>query len=813
MKAQDPRLDEIERLKNQLAQAEQALAAARAELERRPQVDDSISPGIQRAILDHSPAAITLLDARGQVIYNNPASLRLGGYSQEERLSHHALDLVPAEDLPAAALVFQRLLATPGASEHLQLRTQARDGSTLWLDVDAVNLLHNPEIAAVVVYYQDITQRMLAERSLRESEQRFRDVLEHSIDAAYQRDLRRDTYDYISPAIERIAGYTPDEMCSMDLETTLDHIHPNDLPHIQQALPAALSSRQGEHRLEYRFRHKNGGYVWFQDRFTVLRDEQGQPRFLVGSVENISDRRQAETALRENQARLELTLDAAEMGTFSMEVDLQAPHIDARACRLLGLDPLTFSGSPQEIFSHFMPEDLERFYADRNQAMQMDNPQDSQYRVVWPDGQTHYIAMRGRLFYDENGRPLRVNGILWDITRRVDAELALQESEATLNSFFNSTQAMMGIVRILPEDQDMQYLRLNEAAIQYLGSRPEAIPGLRASQAGLSPANRRLWLEQCQVCLQSGAPVQFEYQRDFPDGPHWLLTTLNNIEPEVFSFAAADITALKEMQHELQQVNSVLEERVTRRTEELLRANDELEQALSLRDEFLANMSHELRTPLTAVLGLSEALQMQVYGEVTERQRRALANIHISGKRLQVLVDNLMEMSHLAAGKVDLHPGPVVVDRLMQSCLDQVRSSALKKDQELTTRRDPQLAYLMADEVRLRQILVGLLDNAIKFTPAGGEIGLEVEADPVSRQVRWIVWDTGIGIPQEQRDQLFEPFVQLDGGLTRQYGGTGLGLALVNRLVELHGGSICIESIPGQGSRFIITLPWQRLDE
>ena len=150
---------------------------------------------------------------------------------------------------------------------------------------------------------------------------------------------------------------------------------------------------------------------------------------------------------------------------------------------------------------------------------------------------------------------------------------------------------------------------------------------------------------------------------------------------------------------------------------------------------------------------------------------------------------------------------------MIKSCLGKIQAEVERKQLRLHTRRDLLLVDLVADEKRLRQILDGLLDNAVKFTPAGGKVGLEVDVDQQAQLVHWVVWDTGIGIPTEQHEQLFELFVQLDGGLSRHYGGTGLGLAMVKQLVDLHGGSISIESTPGQGSRFTVSLPWVQVGQ
>ena len=236
-------------------------------------------------------------------------------------------------------------------------------------------------------------------------------------------------------------------------------------------------------------------------------------------------------------------------------------------------------------------------------------------------------------------------------------------------------------------------------------------------------------------------------------------------------------------------------------------ANDNLARAARLKDEFLAAMSHELRTPLNAVLGFSEVLMGGVYGAVNEKQLRALHHILESGRHLLSLINDILDLSKIEAGKEQLVLDTVYLDSLCATSLQLVRTQAAKKNLRLNLAVDPAVETLQGDERRLRQILLNLLTNAVKFTPEGGQVDLSVQPAPDGQYVCLTVSDTGIGISPENQGKLFQPFVQLDSKLSRQYNGTGLGLSLVRRLAELHGGSVQLESTLGQGSRFTVLLP------
>jgi signal transduction histidine kinase/DNA-binding response OmpR family regulator len=258
---------------------------------------------------------------------------------------------------------------------------------------------------------------------------------------------------------------------------------------------------------------------------------------------------------------------------------------------------------------------------------------------------------------------------------------------------------------------------------------------------------------------------------------------------------------------QIEQHVTELEYRVAERTAELSAANVELAQAARLKDEFLASMSHELRTPLNAVLGLSEALQEGIYGPINERQRKSMRSIEASGRHLLSLINDILDVAKIEAGKVELSVGPVSVESVCRAGLGLVKQSAHKKRLKVSSSFDSTVGIIQADERRLKQVLVNLLSNAVKFTPESGTIGLEVEGDAQAHVVHVTVWDTGIGISSEGIERLFQPFVQLDSSLSRQYDGTGLGLVLVKRITEMHGGSISVESQPGQGSRFTVSFP------
>jgi len=266
--------------------------------------------------------------------------------------------------------------------------------------------------------------------------------------------------------------------------------------------------------------------------------------------------------------------------------------------------------------------------------------------------------------------------------------------------------------------------------------------------------------------------------------------------------------ALEENEVRLKKAYEELETKVIVRTRELQYANVQLQELARMKDDFLANISHELRTPLNAILGNAEVLLEGVYGFVEPNQVHALNRIQNSGEHLLSLINSILDLAKARAGNLELHMSQVPVQQLCQECIAQVKDIVQKKQLHISSHFDPRVPYIFVDPQRFKQILLNLISNAVKFTPEAGEIGLECEVQANKQQVCFKVWDTGIGISLDMMDKLFQPFVQIDASLSRAYEGSGLGLGLVKSLVDLHGGSIRVNSELNNGSCFTVCLPW-----
>lgn len=376
-----------------------------------------------------------------------------------------------------------------------------------------------------------------------------------------------------------------------------------------------------------------------------------------------------------------------------------------------------------------------------------------------------------------------------------------QQSEARYRAIVEDQTEL--ITRYLP---DMTLSFVNSAFCRYFGLKPEEIIGKSYTPVIFEDDRERvaellnsMSAENPTVTIENRVVVNGEVR-----WTQWINRMIFDEQGQCTEFQAVgrDITQVKQVEAQLRHSS-----------ERISLANAELARAARLKDEFLANMSHELRTPLNSVLGLSEALLEEVFGSLTPKQRQFLQTIEKSGQHLLALINDILDLAKIGSGKMELEWHSVLLHSVCESSLNFVKHQAQQKQIRLTYDIDQTITEIEADERRLLQVLVNLLTNAVKFTPAGGQVKFEVVMNLPQQAVEFRVTDSGIGIAPEDLGQIFQPFIQVDSSLARYYTGTGLGLAIVQRIVDLHGGSIRVESEVGRGSCFTVILPWHPVSE
>ena len=364
----------------------------------------------------------------------------------------------------------------------------------------------------------------------------------------------------------------------------------------------------------------------------------------------------------------------------------------------------------------------------------------------------------------------------------------IQQLDKTSAHGHDETQPLLNTARVAGDDLKARAFDLSSKA----GAETTALVAANRS-ADVSSRNLLIGVSAVSVLLALGLGLLLSWS---------LVGPIQQTETRLAEIAAGDFAGRLEVPNR-DELGS-LAANVNRMNDELRRLYGELETASTHKSEFLANMSHELRTPLNAIIGFSQVLRQRLFGEINEKQEEYLDDILSSGNHLLSLINDVLDLSKVEAGQVELEIADFSLREALERGVVMVRERATRNGVHLALELAPDVDLVRGDERRLRQVVFNLLSNAVKFTPEGGSVLVATER--VDGDVQVSVTDTGPGIAPEDRERIFEEFQQTDVGVGQREG-TGLGLALSKRLVELHGGRIWVESNTGHGSRFVFTMP------
>ena len=725
-----------------------------------------------------APVGMFLTDPDGAFLEANAAFCRMLGYGADELLARTFGDLTHPDDMPVSQEVLEGLTARVATSTTFEKRYLHRDGRTVWVRLSVT--AHRDEAGRVLNFIgvvEDITASRVAAEALRVSEERFRVVFEQAgiaialIDAIDGRIIRG------NDALSTMLGYTLDELTALNVETISE---PSEYLEDRAQWERMMRGEIPRYQMAKRYYRKDGGVIWGFLTATLIRDEAGQPRFLLGMVEDITQARGAQEALRASEHRLQLLVEATNDALYEWDLSTDALTWNEGFATQFGYARTEVEPTLAFYNARVHPEDQERITSDMQRALEgTDETWTGEYRFQRGDGSYAYVLDRGHILRDGAGRATRMVGGLTDLTERKAAEERLEQQATLLDAAHEA---------ILVKDLDDRITYWNKGAERAFGwMAHEAIGKRSADLFRLDPAR----YAEANAALLAQGQWEGELKKMGRDGQdrdvavRWSLVRDRQGAPRAVFAIDTDVTEQKRLEMQF------------------LRA-----QRLESLGTLAGGIAHDLNNVLAPILVSIELLRTD---DLDRERLESLATIEASAKRGAAMVQQVLTFARGVEGRrVPIDPAQIARE------VEKIVRDTFPKDITIRLEIAPKPWTIRADATQVHQILTNLVVNARDAMPDGGILTLAVanttvdagrtRGHPDARPGPYVVLtvsDTGMGIPLAVQQRLFEPFFT-----TKAVGkGTGLGLSTVHSIVRSHGGFIEVHSEPGHGARFTVFLP------
>jgi PAS domain S-box-containing protein len=756
-------------------------ARVEAAYQERSEQQNLMLEGIQ----DH---AIFMTDTKGRITTWPSGAQAIFQWAPEEVMGRDTGVLFTPEDQEKG--VHKAELKTARENGFaLDKRWHVRKDGSLFFAEGSVRPLHDARgaLRGYLKVAHDATERRRAEEALRESEAQFRILADSIPQLAWMADKSGAIYWY-NQRWYTFTGTKPGEMEGWNWRTI--H-HPDQVERVTENFRRSIAAGEPWEDT-FQLRGRNGRYRWFLSRALPIRDRRGRVVRWLGTNTDITEQREAEARVTEAERRLQLALRSARIGAWSWDLKEDRIEGDARLREIFGFDA---DGPIQgaQVFERTHPEDRPQVKKIVEAARRKRGEYDIEFRILLPSGEVRWAVARGIVTDSTSERNLTLIGVTWDTTERKRAEEALHETEERYRLSARATN-----------DAIWDW---NLTKNQILWN--DAVQTLFGYGSDHTETTGTWWQEQ----------IHPDDQDRVMKGIHEIIKGGGNRWNEEYRFRRADGSyasildrgfVLRSARGRPLRMIGAMQDITQRKRaeEELAAARDAAEEANLAKSQFIANMSHELRTPLSAVIGYCEMLEEEAEDLGVQSMLEDLRKINGNARHLLSLINDVLDISKIEAGKMEIHPEAFEVGPLLREVADTVQALVDKKDNRLEVRCSADLGQAWSDPVKIRQCLFNLLSNASKFTERG-RITLSVDRVCIEGEdwLEFRVADTGIGMTAEALGKLFRRFSQADTSTTRRFGGTGLGLAITKAFCVLLGGDISVESVPGKGTIFTIRLP------
>ena len=743
---------------------------------------------LYESLVDSLPVCVCRKDREGRVTYANLLLARLIGKTPNELVGLTDYDLFPRELADKYRRDDRWVMETGRTFQDVE--ENVVQGHKRYFEVRKTPVCNaSGDIVGIQAVFWDVTARRKAEIAAKESQEQLRALVESAPEAILIYDADAGKFVRANKNAARLFHLGLDELLKASPWELSPPTQPDGRPSAELAKYHIQRALQGKTIIfEWTHRDSRGREIPCEVTLTKL-PSRGR-RLLRASVFDITERKAAERELRYERYLLRSLLDNIPDSVYFKDEQSRFLRVSKGLADKFGLS------SPSEAigktdFDFFSDEHAQQARDDELEVMRTGKPiLGKTERETWVDGRVTWSSTTKLPLKDRNGRIIGTFGITRDITELHQAEEALARERDRLVTLMDALPDLIYV-----KDVQGRFVLANRALSEFLGVESAQVLYGKTTQDFLPSDLADDFIREDLDVISTGRPLINRESRvtDRSGNELWFLTTkvpLRNANGDITGVVGIDRNITNRKKAE----------------EQLRRAKEAADAASRAKSDFLANMSHEIRTPMNAILGMTELLLMDP--DVSTNQREYLDVISSAGQSLLSLINDILDLSKIEAGKLELDSIPFGIHETVGDAVKSLAVRAHDKGLELACRIAPDVpASVRGDPARLRQVLINLVGNAIKFTEAG-EVVVDVELselDPHKVALRFEVRDTGIGIPPDKIESVFQKFEQADSSTTRRYGGTGLGLAIVSRIVAAMGGDIDVNSQPGQGSTFGFT--------
>ncbi|MFC1673094.1 PAS domain-containing sensor histidine kinase [Pseudomonadota bacterium] len=593
---------------------------------------------------------------------------------------------------------------------------------------------------------------------------------------------------YWSEQIAPLFGYERGQV-DTTYENFVAAVHPDDRERVTGLVQACVENPDLKYEIDHRVVWRDGTVRWLHEKGDVVLGEDGTPLKMLGVVSDIHDRKIVEQRLQESQSNLAEAQRIAKLGSWSNNLKTGAAKWSDERYRIFGFEPGSVEPHLNSLEDSLHPDDRHRVMSAVRKAAETGARLDIEGRIVRPDGEEAAIHILGEVGEDPASGEEVMTGTVMDISERIRAESSLRK-----------------LSRALEQSPSAVFITDTRGAIEYVNPKFTTLMGYTPEEAiGENPRILK--------SAETPAEVHADIWATITSGEEWRGELKDTHKNGSAFWVYATIAPIKNCRGEITHYVATHEDISERKSAEMAvqSALKDADVANRAKSELLANMSHELRTPLNAIIGFSSTIKQEVFGPIgNEKYLEYIGDISSSGQHLLELINDILDVSAIEAGKLELYEGNVDLGKLVKDSVRLVLHRADDGGVGIVTQVSDDLPNMFADERRMKQILLNLMSNAVKFTAEEGTVTLSV-APNADEGLQITVADTGIGMDKIELSKAMTEFGQVGRGDVAKHEGTGLGLPLTKGLVELHNGSMEIASEKGVGTTVALHFPKDRV--